>query len=121
MGADEKGEGGDADNDPSLTIDQPSSSVSEDDLKAAAASSGKLQHKTFDMVVKSPPKASFMRLMHKITKPFLNEVTWYLDMMKQVELVENNFDEEMFNSWKLANIVPECYHAYSNYYCGEDC
>lgn len=120
LGADEKGEGGDADNnDPSSTIDQPSSSVSEDDLKAAAASSGELQHKTFDMVVKSPPKASFMRLMHKITKPFLNEVTWYLDMMKQVELVENNFDEEMFSRWRLANIVPECYHAYSNYYCGE--
>jgi len=127
LSKDEKGKSGDTadtDNkDPSSTGDQPeqpSSSVSGDDLKAVAASSGEQQqHRTFDMVVKSPPKASFMRLMHKITKPFLNEVTWYLDMMKQVELVEKKFDDDMLSSWRLANIVPQCYHAYSNYYCGE--
>ena len=34
--------------------------------------------KTFNFVVKSPPKASFVRLSHKMSKPFLNEVTWYL-------------------------------------------
>ena len=34
--------------------------------------------KTFHFVIKSPPKASFIKAMHKLTKPFLNEVTWYL-------------------------------------------
>ena len=33
--------------------------------------------KTFHFVIKSPPKASFIKAMHKLTKPFLNEVTWY--------------------------------------------
>nr|ALS04370.1 juvenile hormone-inducible [Acartia pacifica] len=74
------------------------------------------EFRTFDLVVKVPPKASFMRLMHKLTKPFLNEVTWYLDMVKQIEFVEKDMHE---SSFKLANIVPVCYHAYSNYYAGE--
>lgn len=34
--------------------------------------------KTFHFVIKSPPKASFIKAMHKLTKPFLNEVTWYI-------------------------------------------
>lgn len=34
--------------------------------------------KTFHFVIKSPPNQAFIRLMHKLTKPFLNEVTWYL-------------------------------------------
>ena len=34
--------------------------------------------KKFAFVIKSPPKSSFIKMMHKITKPFLNEVTWYL-------------------------------------------
>ena len=34
--------------------------------------------KTFHLVIKSPPKASFIKTMHKLTKPFLNEVTWYI-------------------------------------------
>ena len=34
--------------------------------------------RTFHFVIKSPPKASFIKMMHKMTKPFLNEVTWYL-------------------------------------------
>ena len=36
------------------------------------------EQRTFHFVIKSPPKASFIRMMHKMTKPFLNEVTWYL-------------------------------------------
>jgi hypothetical protein len=72
--------------------------------------------KTFDLVVKSPPKASFMRLMHKLTKPFLNEVTWYLDMLNQIQFVEKIVQDTDF---KISNIVPTCYHAYSNYYSGQ--
>jgi len=71
---------------------------------------------SFDLVVKSPPKASFMRLMHKLTKPFLNEVTWYLDMLNQIEYVEKILEDSEF---KIANLVPTCYHAYSNYYSGQ--
>ena len=37
-----------------------------------------LQKKAFYFVIKSPPKSSFIKMTHKITKPFLNEVTWYL-------------------------------------------
>ena len=36
------------------------------------------EQRTFHFVIKSPPKASFIKMMHKMTKPFLNEVTWYL-------------------------------------------
>ena len=38
---------------------------------------------TLHFVIKSPPKASFIRMMHKLTKPFLNEVTWYLVSVMQ--------------------------------------
>ena len=34
--------------------------------------------KKFHFVIKSPPKSSFIKMTHKITKPFTNEVTWYL-------------------------------------------
>jgi len=71
--------------------------------------------KTFDFVIKSPPKASFIRLMHKITKPFYNEVTWYLDLSRQLESL-TDYDEMEF---KVSSLVPACYHAYSNYYAGE--
>ena len=40
--------------------------------------------KKFHFVIKSPPKSSFIKMTHKITKPFLNEVTWYLVGDKQV-------------------------------------
>ena len=46
----------------------------DNDKTAAAAATGTWEERTFDLVVKSPPKASFMRLMHRMTKPFLNEV-----------------------------------------------
>jgi len=74
------------------------------------------EESTFHFVVKSPPKASFIRLIHKMSKPFLNEVTWYLELLKQMDLIENDFDDKEF---KVSNIVPKCYHAYSNYYWGE--
>ena len=38
----------------------------------------KQKQRTFHFVIKSPPKAAFIKMMHKMTKPFLNEVTWYL-------------------------------------------
>eukprot|EP00088_Acartia_fossae_P053655 TRINITY_DN6120_c0_g1_i4.p1 TRINITY_DN6120_c0_g1~~TRINITY_DN6120_c0_g1_i4.p1 ORF type:complete len:530 (-),score=152.55 TRINITY_DN6120_c0_g1_i4:450-2039(-) len=91
----------------------------EDNDKTAAAA-GTWEERTFDLVVKSPPKASFMRLMHRMTKPFLNEVTWYLDMINQIQYVEKMMpQDEEGKDFKLANIVPTCYHAFSNYYAGE--
>ena len=47
------------------------------DIKVGSGSDGTSQ-KTFHFVIKSPPNQAFIRLMHKLTKPFLNEVTWYL-------------------------------------------
>ena len=44
--------------------------------------------KTFHFVIKSPPKASFIKAMHKLTKPFLNEVTWYLVSMDREMVIE---------------------------------
>jgi len=76
--------------------------------------------KTFHFVIKSPPKASFIKAMHKLTKPFLNEVTWYLELLKQVSYVEAQLSAPL-NSPDLAlsNQCPIVYHAYSNYYAGE--
>ena len=54
------------------------------DMKAGAGDGDKEvseasgNQKTFHFVIKSPPNQAFIRLMHKLTKPFLNEVTWYL-------------------------------------------
>ena len=44
--------------------------------------------KNFHFVIKSPPKASFIKAMHKLTKPFLNEVTWYLVSMDREMVIE---------------------------------
>jgi len=99
--------------DPSNTNDaHEPNSVGEDN----PGNDNKTETRTLDLVVKSPPKASFMRLMHKLTKPFLNEVTWYLDMLHQIHFVEKVIQDPDF---KLSNIVPNCYHAYSNYYSGQ--
>jgi hypothetical protein len=72
--------------------------------------------KTFYFVIKSPPKLSFIRMMHKITKPFLNEVTWYLDLLGQVALVEA---AASLPGKPLHAQCPVVYHAHSNYYSGE--
>ena len=48
--------------------------------------------KTFHFVIKSPPKASFIKAMHKLTKPFLNEVTWY----------SVSIGPELYHIWFLA-------------------
>ena len=58
--------------------------------------------------------------MHKLTKPFLNEVTWYLELLKQVSLVEKQLPEELGRAELcLAQQCPVVYHAHSNYYSGE--
>lgn len=77
---------------------------------------GESEKKSFYFVIKSPPKASFIKMMHKITKPFLNEVTWYLDMLGQMSLVEGAVT---LPGRPLHTQCPTVYHAYSNYYSGE--
>lgn len=76
--------------------------------------------KTFHFVIKSPPKASFIKAMHKLTKPFLNEVTWYLELLRQVAMLEAQLPAP-FNSRDIAlsRQCPVVYHAHSNYYAGE--
>ena len=60
------------------------------------------------IVIKSPPKSSFIRMMHKFSRPFFNEVTWYNDLIPMLEVVNGkNCIERM---------LPKCYFAYSNYY-----
>jgi len=75
---------------------------------------------TLHFVIKSPPKASFIRMMHKLTKPFLNEVTWYLDLVRQVGLAEAQLPVPLnAPELSLARQCPVVYHAHSNYYSGE--
>lgn len=72
--------------------------------------------KKFAFVIKSPPKSSFIKMMHKITKPFLNEVTWYLDLLGQMALLETTVS---LPGKPLHTQCPVVYHAHSNYYSGE--
>jgi len=78
------------------------------------------EQRTFHFVIKSPPKASFIRMMHKMTKPFLNEVTWYLELLRQVSLAEACLPPPLNSpALSLTNQCPVVYHAHSNYYSGE--
>jgi len=72
--------------------------------------------KKFHFVIKSPPKSSFIKMTHKITKPFLNEVTWYLDLLGQMALLETTVS---LPGRPLHTQCPVVYHAHSNYYAGE--
>jgi len=65
----------------------------------------------FHFVVKSPPKASIIRFAHKFTRPFCNEVSWYLDLVRQLELANGE--------GCLKGTLPKCYHANSTYYTME--
>lgn len=76
--------------------------------------------KTFHFVIKSPPKTSSIRTVHKITKPFLNEVTWYLDLLGQAALVEPLLPPSLpRREVPMSAQCPVVYHAHSNYYSGE--
>lgn len=77
---------------------------------------GEAKKVPFYFVIKSPPKFSFIKMMHKITKPFLNEVTWYLDLLGQMALVESSVS---LPGAPLHTQCPVVYHAHSNYYSGE--
>jgi len=78
------------------------------------------EQRTFHFVIKSPPKASFIKMMHKMTKPFLNEVTWYLELLRQVALAEACLPAPLNSpALSLSKQCPVVYHAHSNYYSGE--
>ena len=66
----------------------------------------------FNFVVKSPPKSSVIKFAHKFTLPFCNEVSWYSDLVRQLELANGD--------GCLGGILPTCYHASSNYYTMEN-
>eukprot|EP00094_Tigriopus_californicus_P005881 TCALIF_05667-PA protein Name:"Protein of unknown function" AED:0.29 eAED:0.29 QI:0/0.66/0.5/0.75/0.33/0.25/4/114/526 len=65
----------------------------------------------FHFVIKSPPKMSFIRQVHKLSRPFFNEVSWYLDLVPQLDIV--------FGKGSIDRILPTCYHAYSSYYAND--
>ena len=80
-------------------------------------------------MIKSPPRMSFIRQVHKLSRPFFNEVSWYLDLVPQLELVHGKgktikskiLDEiakpsASLISGTIDHILPTCYHAYSSYY-----
>jgi len=92
----------------------------EDKVSDTEGEDVKKDQKTFHFVIKSPPKASFIKMIHKLTKPFLNEVTWYLELLGQVSLVDP-FLPPSFpgRTIPLSSQCPIVYHAHSNYYSGE--
>lgn len=47
-------------------------------LKAKIKLSGKEEAEEFNFVIKSPPKMNFIRMVHKLSRPFFNEVSFYL-------------------------------------------
>ena len=99
--------------------EEKSSKVGEGEEENGVNDAGS-DEKTFHFVIKSPPTQAFIRLMHKLTKPFLNEVTWYQDLLKQVSLVEKQLPAELsLASLCLSQQCPVVYHAHSNYYSGE--
>jgi hypothetical protein len=66
----------------------------------------------FHFVIKGPPTSSFIRMMHKFTRPIFNEVSWYEDLVPMLEVV-NGKD-------CIDRMLPKCYFAYSNYYMQEE-
>ena len=69
------------------------------------------EEEDFHFVIKSPPKSSFIKFMHKFTRPFFNEVTWYEDLVPVLELANGKGCMEEKS--------PQCYFSYSNYYMQE--
>ena len=67
--------------------------------------------KEFNFVVKSPPTSSMMQLAHKFTKPFCNEVSWYIDLVQQLQLTQPPGAPPV-----LEETLPICYHAVSSYH-----
>ncbi len=69
------------------------------------------EEKTFHFVIKSPPSSSFVKMMHKFSRPFFNEIMWYEDLVHLLELANG--------PGCIDHLLPKCYFAYSNYYEGE--
>ncbi len=84
--------------------------------------------KEFNFVIKSPPKTTFIRQVHKLSRPFFNEVSFYLELMHQLSLAEPAPPKDdpaaaagsRASSSPLERILPVCYHAYSSYYADSD-
>lgn len=80
-------------------------------LEVSVRKSQAEQDETFHFVIKSPPQSSFIRLMHKFSRPFFNEITWYEDLVPLLELANG--------PGCIDRVLPKCYFAYSNYYMQE--
>ena len=79
-------------------------------------SSEKIVEEEFNFVVKCPPTAKFIQFAHKFTKPFCNEVSWYLDLVQQLQLTQPKGSPPV-----LGDTLPICYHAASSYHTLEVC
>ena len=55
---------------------------------------------------------NFIRLVHKLSRPFFNEVSWYKDLVPQCDLANG---PGTFHS-----ILPICFHAHSSVYAARD-
>ncbi len=89
------------------------SSHEDDDDKDEVVVGKAGEEKEYNFVIKNPPKMSFIRMVHKLSRPFFNEVSWYLDLVPQLEMAAERPGDS------LGPILPTCYHAYSSYYADE--
>ena len=79
------------------------------------------EEKEFNFVIKSPPKTTFMKQLHKLSRPFFNEVSFYLELMHQLTLAEPaDSTSSTASRSPLERILPVCYHAYSSYYANHE-
>ena len=79
------------------------------------------EEKEFNFVIKSPPKTTFMKQLHKLSRPFFNEVSFYLELMHQLTLAEPaDATAATASRSPLERILPVCYHAYSSYYANHE-
>ena len=80
-------------------------------LQETDSAGSNIVQKEFNFVVKCPPTSKFIQFAHKFTKPFCNEVSWYIDLVKQLQLTQPSGAEPV-----LGDTLPECYHAISSYH-----
>jgi len=103
-----------------VSVDYSHPDKSEEESAVEGTKVHRKQQKTFHFVIKTPPHSGFIRNVHKITKPFLNEVTWYSELLGQVALVQEHLPEDFpSQALSLTKGCPTVYHANSNYYSGE--
>ncbi len=84
------------------TTNTPAPAPGRANVDAAAMQEG--AEKEYNFVIKSPPKMSFIRMVHKLSRPFFNEVSWYLDLVRGENKNKSSVDD-MSESDRVASRI----------------